>query len=78
MAALYSILWHSILSHEVAVISAEILLCDVVFTLSINIIARTSATSWPDFKRLIFFQLVYSFYCHDYSFSLTWKKATLF
>lgn len=65
MAALNSILWPGILSYEVAVISAEILLCDVVFTLSINIIARTSAITWPKLKKLIFFQLVYSFSCHD-------------
>lgn len=52
-------------------------LCDVVFTLSINIIVRTSAISWPDLKGLIFFQLPYSFYCQDFSFSRIWRKATL-
>lgn len=78
MAALYSVLWLSTLSHEAAVISAEILPSDVVFILSINIVARTLAASWPDLKWFIFFQLVYSFYCHHYSFSLTWKIATLF
>lgn len=58
MAALYSVLWHSILSHEVAVISAEILLsvwCGFYFVYKYN--SKNLSYTMARFERTHLFSI---------------------